>query len=168
MSTPDRSSQGASISKQKLDHAACLLIGRHGVLLRGESGAGKSQLRRYLANQCCQLGLFTALISDDYVHLAALELSDALIAIAPEATFAKQEVRGLGICLIEGREKIEKNARIHLVVDLVAPEDVVRMPDVENTHMHLLDRQICKLEVPRQDCITASDMIFTRLSTFHP
>lgn len=154
--------------EQKLDHAACLLIGRHGILLRGESGSGKSQLRRYLARQCRHNGLFSALISDDYVYLVAPEKSDVLVAIAPEATFGKQEIRGIGICSVEGEEKIEKLVRLHLVVDLIAPEQIVRMPEPEKTHASLLNRTIHKLEVPRQDCITASDLIFARLSTFHP
>lgn len=168
MSKSHNSAFSTSHLEQKLDHAACLLIGRHGILLRGESGSGKSQLRRYLANQCRHDGLFSALISDDYVHLMAPEASDALIAIAPEATFGKQEIRGVGICPLEGEEKVEKVVRLHLVVDLVAPEQIVRMPELENTHMSLLNRTIHKLEVPRQDCITASDLIFAQLSTFHP
>lgn len=168
MSKSHSSAFSTSHLEQKLDHAACLLIGRHGILLRGESGSGKSQLRRYLANQCRHDGLFSALISDDYVHLMAPEASDALIAIAPEATFGKQEIRGVGICSLGGEEKVEKVVRLHLVVDLVAPEQIVRMPELENTHMSLLNRTIHKLEVPRQDCITASDLIFAQLSTFHP
>jgi serine kinase of HPr protein (carbohydrate metabolism regulator) len=168
MSKSRSSAFSASQPAQKLDHAACLLIGRHGILLRGESGSGKSQLRRYLANQCRHNGLFSALISDDYVRLVAPETSDALIAVAPETTFGKQEIRGVGICPLEGVEKIEKVVRLHLVVNLVAPEQIVRMPEPENTHTSLLNRTIHKLEVPRQDCITASDLIFAQLSTFHP
>lgn len=168
MNTSSRSLLHSAKTDQELDHASCLLIGRYGVLLRGESGSGKSQLRRYIARQCHQKGVFTALVSDDYVHLIAPKGSSALIAVAPEATFTKQEVRGIGICSLEDEERYEKFVRLHLVVDLIRPDDMERMPRAQNTHICLLNRTIQKLEVPRRDCITASDIIFARLSTFHP
>ncbi|MCV6576192.1 MAG: hypothetical protein OIF58_10705, partial [Cohaesibacter sp.] len=158
----------STILAHKLDHAACLLIGRQGVLVRGQSGSGKSFLRRYMSAQCQQRGLFSALVSDDYVHLLAPKASpDFILAQAPKATFAKQEVRGVGICQIDKNEPCESLVRVHLVVDLQKPGEIVRYPEPQEQQIALLTASLPRLSVPRQDCVRAADMIFATLSTLH-
>ncbi|MCV6575327.1 MAG: hypothetical protein OIF58_06280 [Cohaesibacter sp.] len=158
----------STIMAHKLDHAACLLIGRQGVLVRGQSGSGKSFLRRYLSMQCQQRGLFSALVSDDYVNLLVPKASpDIILAQAPKATFAKQEVRGVGICEMYNNEPCESLVRVHLVVELQESGEIIRYPEPQEQQITLLNANLPKLGVPRQDCVRAADMIFATLSTLH-
>src|ERR1700704_152354 len=85
-----------------------------GVLIRGQSGIGKSE---------CVLGLIErgySLVADDVTRVAALEGRE-LMATAPELTRYHMEVRGIGIINVAsifgiGSIRIEK--RIDLVVTL--------------------------------------------------
>lgn len=106
----------------KLIYATCITSSGRGVVLRGPSGSGKSDL----ALRCIFLNIQNVnykLISDDQVRLE--RDGDLLKASAPSSIFGKIEVRGLGILDIDA----ELSANIELVVDLVAAEKVPRLPD---------------------------------------
>jgi RNase adaptor protein for sRNA GlmZ degradation len=98
-------------------HATCVAIAGAAVLLRGGSGAGKSDLAlRLIAGGA-------ALVADDQVELSAEE--GRLVARAPAAIAGKLEVRGLGIVPVPA----EAAAPVALVADLVAADAVERLPE---------------------------------------
>lgn len=87
-------------------HASCVAIGRHGILLLGKSGAGKSDLALRLIDQGA------VLVADDRTILS-LE-KGALHGRAPASIRGLLEVRGLGIVTFPVRAKV----RIALAVQL--------------------------------------------------
>jgi hypothetical protein len=64
-------------------------IGKRGVLLRGESGSGKSDLALRLIDRGATL------VSDDYTQIRVAD--GRLLAAAPATIAGKIEVRGVGI-----------------------------------------------------------------------
>lgn len=97
-------------------HATCVAIGGHAVLLRGPSGAGKSDLALRL------IDAGAVLVSDDQTRVEAA--GGRLLASPPPAIAGLLEVRGLGLVRLPHRP----GTAVVLVVDLVAPEDVERLP----------------------------------------
>ncbi|MBF0093460.1 MAG: HPr kinase/phosphatase C-terminal domain-containing protein [Alphaproteobacteria bacterium] len=98
-------------------HATCVVVEGRGVLLRGGSGSGKSDLALRL------MSAGAALVADDYADLDARD--GGLRATAPPATAGLLEVRGLGVVDVG----CVKEAEVVLVVDLVPPDEVERMPE---------------------------------------
>ena len=92
-------------------------IDGRGVLLRGPSGIGKSDLALRLIDGGASL------VADDRVELA--REGDSLIARAPEALSGRMEVRGIGIVSVQAVQRVS----LVLVIDLVPLEQVPRMPD---------------------------------------
>ncbi len=108
----------------KLLHATCVALdgrgGPLGVLLRGASGAGKSDLALRLIDRGARL------VADDQCEVT-IEDSGAgprLIARAPAEIAGVLEVRGLGLAEVPSLAQ----APVALIVDLVAPEAVERLP----------------------------------------
>jgi HPr kinase/phosphorylase len=104
-------------------YGTCVALGTRAVLLRGASGAGKSDLAlRFLAlsGDC---GKEPRLVADDQVFVAPNGNSE-LIASAPPYIAGKIEVRGLGIIEVPAIAE----ARLSLVCDLVGTKEVPRMP----------------------------------------
>ena len=92
-------------------------LGGCGILLRGDSETGKSDLALRLIDAGGEL------ISDDYTDLAAED--GRLVATAPASLHGLIEVRGLGIVRLPAGPA----APLVAVIDLVANEDrVERMP----------------------------------------
>lgn len=100
-----------------LVHATCVAIKGDGVLLRGPSGGGKSDLALRLIDDGARL------VADDQVEIAREPGSVRPIARATAALAGRMEVRGIGIV-----EAPAAAARIVLVVDLVVPAAVERLP----------------------------------------
>ena len=99
-----------------LVHASCVGIDGAGVLLRAPPGGGKSDLAlRLIADGAL-------LVADDQVELAAK--AGDLFASAPATIKGRIEVRGIGIVTMAYAESVA----LALVVDLVMPERVERMP----------------------------------------
>ena len=90
------------------------------VLLRGPSGAGKSDL----ALRLLQAG--GRLVSDDQTHLARRGRS--LVATPPPALAGMIEARGVGIVRLQ-RNQLLARAGVALLVDLVPPERIERLPE---------------------------------------
>jgi serine kinase of HPr protein (carbohydrate metabolism regulator) len=99
-----------------LIHATAVAIDGHAVLLRGASGAGKSDLGLRLIDAGGRL------VADDQSEL--LRRGDALIVHAPAALAGLIEVRGIGILRLAALAE----APVALVADLVLPEQVERLP----------------------------------------
>jgi HPr kinase/phosphorylase len=104
-------------------HGTCVAYGTSAALLRGGSGAGKSDLAlRFLALPS-EPGEDLRLIADDQVCVEAA--TDGTLRVSPPKTIAgKIEVRGVGIVEMPHL----KQGRLVLVVDLVGADEVPRMP----------------------------------------
>jgi serine kinase of HPr protein (carbohydrate metabolism regulator) len=100
-------------------HGTCVAFGDRGVLIRGESGAGKSDLALRLIDDGAQL------VADDRIDI--IYDGQQLTARAPAPLAGLIEVRGLGIVRLAPERLIVQVALV-LVVDLVAPEAVDRLP----------------------------------------
>ncbi|MFQ5773745.1 MAG: RNase adapter RapZ [Kiloniellaceae bacterium] len=114
---------------KRLVHATCIAIegadGPLGVLLRGPSGAGKSDLALRLIDQGARL------VADDQCELRRTDRAGgAGVTVRAAASIAgRMEVRGVGIVEVPTLSE----ARLALVVDLVGPEAVERLPDDDVT-----------------------------------
>jgi serine kinase of HPr protein (carbohydrate metabolism regulator) len=100
-----------------LVHATCVAIDGAGVLIRGPSGSGKSDLGLRLIDDGARL------VADDYCEVTA----DAgmLTARAPATIAGRIEVRGYGLA----RLPVIESAVIALVVDLKPARDIPRLPE---------------------------------------
>lgn len=121
-------------------HGTAVLVGADGVLIRGESGAGKSALALALIERGGRL------IADDRLTLSAL--NDRVVASAPQATLGKIELRGLGVISVPH----ERSGVIRLVADIVDEEGLERMPE-----QHQLSTTLVGIALPRQPVPTATD-----------
>lgn len=97
-------------------HASAVAIDGKGVLLLGASGAGKSDLALRL------IDAGAVLVADDRVDIEPA--GGALLLSAPEQLAGMIEVRGLGIVRLAYETKVS----LSLIVDLVKPEDIERLP----------------------------------------
>jgi HPr kinase/phosphorylase len=102
-------------------HATCVAIGRHGVLLRGDSGSGKSDLALRLIEDGAML------VADDQVAVTVRD--GRLEASPPQALAGLIEVRGFGIVRLPYRAPVT----VALVATLVDRRDVPRMPEPDRT-----------------------------------
>lgn len=102
-------------------YATAVALGGAGVLLRGPSGAGKSDLALRL------IDAGGVLIADDRVDL--IEEAGSLLASPPAAIAGLLEVRGIGIVQFPWATRTP----IALVVDLVRPETIERLPSPTTT-----------------------------------
>ena len=109
-------------------HATCVLIKDTGVLLRGPSGSGKSDLALRLIDQGA------VLVADDRVLLR--REGGQLLADPPDSLAGLLEVRGLGILRFPYRAPVP----VGLVIDLEEPDGIERMPEPET--VSLLDKSI--------------------------
>jgi HPr kinase/phosphorylase len=112
-----------------------------GVLIRGQSGIGKSE---------CVLGLIErgySLVADDVTRVKSFEGRE-LMATAPELTRYHMEVRGIGIINVAsvfgiGSIRIEK--RLDMVVTL---QDWQKLEEVDRIGLDQQFYEILKLKVP--------------------
>jgi RNase adaptor protein for sRNA GlmZ degradation len=120
---------------RQLVHATCVALdgaeGTRGVLIRGPSGAGKSDLALRMIDAGARL------VADDQCEIWREEGTGRprLMASAPETIAGALEVRGLGIVQVP----TVAEAPLALLVDLVPPDDVERLPEEEREEMLGLD-----------------------------
>ena len=100
-----------------LVHATSIAFDGYAALLRGPSGSGKSDLALRLIDAGARL------VSDDQTRI--WRENEALMVRAPQPIAGLLEVRGIGIVRVEALPQ----ARLALLVDLVAPQHVERMPE---------------------------------------
>lgn len=106
------------------------------VLLRGPSGAGKSDLALRLIHDGARL------VADDQTHVARRGRS--LIATPPPSLAGLIEARGIGIVRLP-RSQLLARAPVALLVDLVPPDRVERLPEPQTEA--LLDVTIPRLDL---------------------
>lgn len=110
---------------RELHHGTAIAFAGRAALIRGPSGSGKSDLAlRCLAHPPFAGVLAPAqLVADDQAEIE--RDGGRLIVRAPPTIRGKLEVRGLGILEFPSAEQ----ADLGLIVELVAPQFVPRMPD---------------------------------------
>ena len=101
----------------------CVEVEGLGVLFRGPTGSGKSDLALRLIDGGARL------IADDYTELSSE--SAILMARAPETIKDFLEVRGIGILKIGG----VLQAELGVVIDLVTADQVERRPEDERVEL---------------------------------
>jgi HPr kinase/phosphorylase len=97
-------------------HASCIELAGAGILLRGPSGSGKSDLALRLIDGGARL------VADDRTDLTVEDGS--LIASSPLTIAGKIEVRGIGIMALANVSR----SRVGIAVDLVTASAVERLP----------------------------------------
>jgi HPr kinase/phosphorylase len=123
------------------EHGSMVDIMGVGVLIRGESGVGKSE---------CALGLVErgySLVADDITRLRLLEGRE-LMATSAEVTRTFMEVRGIGIinvAAIFGGRAIRTEKRLDLVVTL---EEWDKVGEIERTGLDQQFYEILGLKIP--------------------
>ncbi|AWK86236.1 HPr kinase/phosphorylase [Azospirillum thermophilum] len=129
-------------------HGTCVLVSGIGILLRGASGSGKSDLALRLIDGGAQL------VADDRVELfvAGGGEDGTVAARAPERLAGLLEVRGVGILPVPH----VASAPVGLVVDLVPHGHVERLPDPEV--VRLLDRPVPRLALAPFDASTPAKL----------
>jgi serine kinase of HPr protein (carbohydrate metabolism regulator) len=100
-------------------HATCIAIDGFGVLLRGPSGSGKSDLALRLIDQYAD----AILVADDRVDVAVR--GGAVYASAPPPIAGKLEVRGIGIVEMPHAPRV----KLYLLVDLLDISRIARLPE---------------------------------------
>jgi serine kinase of HPr protein (carbohydrate metabolism regulator) len=114
-------------------HATTVELAGAGVLLRGASGSGKSDLALRLVDGGARL------VADDRTLLR--REGDALIASAPPTIAGRLEVRGIGILTVPS----VASCPLRLVVDLVASGAVERLPEPRYARFLGLDLPLISL-----------------------
>lgn len=117
MSLIDSAHRGRHLPSMFRVHGTCIDIDGYGVLLRGPSGSGKSDLALRLIDGGARL------VADDQTELSARD--GRIVASPPPVLAGLLEVRGLGIL----RLGHSPSAPLTLVVDLVSPQAVERLPE---------------------------------------
>ena len=105
------------MTESMLVHGTTVAIGEQAVLLRGKSGSGKSDLALRLIDAGARL------VADDQTELS--RHGETLLVRPPAAIAGLIEVRGVGILPVASLDE----ARLALIVDLVAPQHVERLPE---------------------------------------
>ena len=100
-------------------HATTIDLNGDGVMLRGPSASGKSDLGLRLIDAGARL------VADDRTELTLS--GGAVRASAPKQIAGRMEVRGIGIMEVP----TVPETRLALVVELVGAEDVERLPEPE-------------------------------------
>lgn len=114
-------------------HGTAVLIGPAGVLIRGESGSGKSQLALALIASGARM------VADDRAFVS--NCHGRLVVSAPDAIAGLLEVRSRGILSVP----FERWAVLRLVVDLAEGGEVERLPSAAD-----LWTELCGVRLARQ------------------
>lgn len=119
-------------------HASAMAVGETGILICGQSGAGKSGLTLSLLALAAQAGRFARLVGDDRIELA--DRHGRLLARGHRLIQGMIEQRGQGII----RLAYEPAIVVGLVVELMPAADLARYPDAADRQAEL-----CGVKLPR-------------------
>src|SRR3546814_12080930 len=114
-------------------HATCIAIDGRGILLRGPSGSGKSDLALRLIDGGALL------VADDQVILT--EADGELTASAPATIAGRMEVRGIGVVDMPHLPQVG----LTLVVDLVSAAEIERVPEAACCRLEGVDLPVIAL-----------------------
>jgi HPr kinase/phosphorylase len=136
-------------------HASCVALDGKGVLIRGASGAGKSELAHILILRAPLYGREAVLVADDRVLIE--RRGEELFASAPDNLKGLLEIRGLGIARMPNLQGV----RLVAVIDLVPPGDVPRLPEPV-----LLATEVAGVTLPRAFAATSERGLDILLTIF--
>ncbi|MEO9169336.1 MAG: HPr kinase/phosphatase C-terminal domain-containing protein [Aestuariivirga sp.] len=126
-------------------HASCVAMGNHGILIRGAPGSGKSELCLQLIDaEGYGLGrkaLRARLVADDQVELQ--RQGKKLVARAPASLAGLIEIRGAGIL----SSTYKKSVTLKLVVDLLPPTQVERLPDQADQQIEIEGVKLARIAI---------------------
>ena len=123
-------------------HATAVVLGTQGVLIRGQSGRGKSALAIELIEAWRMHNQFARWVSDDRVLIS--EASSRLVAFAPEETAGLSEIRFGGI-----QSVIPQTAAVlDLVVDLESSDKLERLPKILDVSLIENGPKLQRISVP--------------------
>ena len=126
-------------------HASCVAVGSHGILIRGASGSGKSTLCLQLIDgEGYGLGrktLRARLVADDQVEL--FPRKGKLVARPPASLAGLIEIRGAGILAAT----YKKSVILKLVVDLLPPTQVERLPDQSDQQTEIEGVKLARIAI---------------------
>lgn len=108
---------------QGLRHATCVEVEGRGILLRGPSGSGKSDLALRLIERGGRL------VADDQVMLT--REGRTVWAAPPPELAGRMEVRGVGILTVDHSPRCP----VILICDLVGAAQVPRLPEAEREEL---------------------------------
>lgn len=143
-------------------HGVLLSVHGVGILIKGGSGIGKSEVALELINRG------HLLVADDAVLIKKIDES-TLIGTAPQLLKNRLEIRGVGIVDIQklyGVTKVISSKKINLVVEikpLSGQED--RIGTNIKSEM-ILDTKIAKIEIPITPGRTLSNLIEVAVANF--
>jgi HPr kinase/phosphorylase len=106
-----------------LCHATCVVVNGCGILIRGPSGSGKSDLALRLIDEGAML------VADDYCQLSIV--NGQITAACPATIKGKLEVRGIGIITRPAQEQ----CAVEMLIELTDQRLIERMPENPNTTM---------------------------------
>ena len=142
--------------RSRYQHATALVIGETGLLILGESGAGKSALADRLIAEAEPRGLFAALVGDDRV--AVTPRHGRLIASGHPDIAGQIERRGEGI----GPVRHVASAMLGLIILLEnAPE---RWPETAFLTLEGLSLPVLRLRAD-DDAVARTHRVFDRIAT---
>jgi HPr kinase/phosphorylase len=142
-------------------HGTAIAFGRHGVLMRGAPGSGKSRLALQLIDHpgygTGKTILRARLLADDQVDLT--HKGKEIIMTPPTSLAGKMEIRGLGIVTLAHARK----AALRLVVDMVSGDTLERMPTDRDKETEILGIRFPRLALATTD-LAASARLRATLS----
>ena len=118
-------------------HASCVAIGEFGLLIRGPSGSGKSDLVLRLLDEAN----FAILVADDQVRISAVK--GELIASPPPILAGKLEIRGQGIVTRPYLAAI----KLSHIIDLAPATEIARMPEPGELQTVFMEHQFPRLKL---------------------
>lgn len=136
----------ATIAERQSIHGTLLDISGVGVLIRGKSGLGKSEVALELVRRGHQL------VADDRVDVYQREMG-VLVGEAPQLLQKYLEIRGIGIVNVVkmfGARAFKENKKIMLVIDL-EPWDQHNEYDrlgLENHTIRFFDTDVAYVKIP--------------------
>jgi serine kinase of HPr protein (carbohydrate metabolism regulator) len=138
-------------------HATALLVGERGILVSGQSGAGKTTLALALIDHCSQRGLFSRLVGDDQLFVEAH--TGRLVCRAPATIEGLAEVPGLG----PRKLPFEPACVIDLHVRLLPAGEIARFQ--EDASDDIAGCAVPRIDLAERNVQAALPAVMARLST---
>ncbi len=144
-------------------HACLLEIYDVGVIIRGESGIGKSEISLDLIKKGHRL------IADDRVNISAVRGN--LVGTCPESIYGMMEVRGIGIIDVArmfGINSLTDSSVIKLIINLVSfnQNEPLERVGMKTDRVEILGESVPVIKLPVSAARSMSDIIETAVTNF--
>lgn len=150
------------LAPEKLVHGVFMKIYGEGILIKGDSGIGKSEV----ALELIKKGHF--LIADDAVEFKKID-SETLIGTSPKLLQNKMEIRGIGIVDIQklyGVTSVQKNCQLDLIIELTYSNENIDRIGNNISCENILDTKKNKLKIPILKGKNISNLIEVAVANF--